>query len=291
VKYWNLTLWRVSTNGVPRLIGTATGTLRTYQYMATWSLYFINQATIHVNKTTGEAKSLRMSGGFNCSGKCSRKLGHLNPRTLPTHQDVTVVGGVEPSLAKGTAATINSYWTLDIWNASPLSTTAYLDAYSVRTRCDNQAWTLKGEGCVVPWFDPLLTYSKTGKYPEVARHIEKALKSGLEGSAAHPLHRTTSKALAKKNGKVACPGSLKRPKKHTCDEYPFRSTKEGAASGGKARVFSGCHLPTVKGSGKTGFSRCMVLGSQNSGAGGVLGGFYQSNRVANGGAFRVSITK
>lgn len=104
------------------------------------------------------------------------------------------------------------------------------------------------------------------------------------------LTRATSSATINANRNRACPQSLTRPSGKQCDECPFASTNQGAASGGSARVFSGCSLTTVAGSGSRGFSRCMVNAGQNSSAGNALGTFYRNSRVLNGDTFRVGIT-
>ena len=146
---------------------------------------------------------------------------------------------------------------------------------------------MSGKGCVVPTAAPVLVYSKSGTYSTVAIHIGKAQASGLPSS----LTRTTNSTTITANRKRACPSSIPRPTGKQCDEYPFASTNQGAYSGGgTVRIFSGCYLTTVAGSGSVGYSRCMVTSTQNSGAGSALGWMYRTQRVLNNDRFTVRIT-
>lgn len=96
-------------------------------------------------------------------------------------------------------------------------------------------------------------------------------------------------ARPRQNGDTACPSSLQRPDGYQCDEYPFRSTYNGAytSGGGQARSQSWCQMPDPERTGPTGWSRCFILAGQNQSAGGILGGFYGSERILDGDAFQV----
>ena len=80
------------------------------------------------------------------------------------------------------------------------------------------------------------------------QHFLSAQASGLPGSPrTGALHRTQDNALMNLNGATACPSLssapwLLRPTSYSCDEYPFRSTYEGAAAGGTARTYSWCQI-------------------------------------------------
>jgi hypothetical protein len=105
------------------------------------------------------------------------------------------------------------------------------------------ALTAAGAGCIFLGILPVMVYSKTGPYSTLAEHIEAAQLSGLPG--AYPngavLNRITNATDKARNGNTACPPSSvwKRPAGRSCDEYPFRSTRQGAyTGGGSARTFA-----------------------------------------------------
>ncbi len=121
-----------------------------------------------------------------------------------------------------------------------------------------------------------------------------------------PLHRLTDSVLINKNGSKACPTGVawsprpQTPFVHQCDEYPFRSTKEGAyTGGGRARTFDWCQVtlrPVVEGPSGTGsstggfgpgYSICMIDQEQSVAAGNMLGTFYLDNRIIDNDEFYV----
>jgi len=161
-----------------------------------------------------------------------------------------------------------------------------------KVRCDN-ATPGRGIGCVFPDYTPTIVYTDSPQYccPEVARHIRQAQQSGLPGAypSGTPLTRLTDSSLIDSNGRTACKDSYVRPPGKSCDEYPFRSTWQGARTGGgNPRTFSWCSIPQVPaGSGPAGYSVCMVTATQNSTAGTALSTFYGSNRVIDNEPFRV----
>lgn len=89
-----------------------------------------------------------------------------------------------------------------------------------------------------------------------------------------------------RNGNTACPSAswLPRPTDYQCDEYPFRSTKEGAYIGGstaRTHPWSSIALraTTTPSTGSAGYSICMINQKQNETAGTLLGQFYLTNRI------------
>jgi hypothetical protein len=109
-----------------------------------------------------------------------------------------------------------------------------------------------------------------------------------------PLHRLTNESLRDQNRRTACKQSFPRPTGKTCDEYPFASTHEGAfTGGGTGRTFFACGItayPTGI-TGPTGFSACMIDGTENSSAGASLNSvLYSPNRYLDGDGFWVGIS-
>ncbi|MDQ0771783.1 hypothetical protein QF026_000249 [Streptomyces aurantiacus] len=160
-----------------------------------------------------------------------------------------------------------------------------------------------GAGCVFLGIVPVMEYSKTGFYPTLAQHIEAAQQSGLPGAYPNGVVLTRLQDAAKKraNGDRACPRGWVRPTGKSCDEYPFRSTYQGATqTTGTGRTFAPptvawCEMDPAWGlptgvTGPDGWSSCMIDRNDNSQGGAALGSFYRSNRVLDLDPFFVHIT-
>lgn len=286
---WAVDLYKI-VNRVPIWAGTAYGTMQTYIYMTPTSNFLINQTTLTTKGISGALKPM-VTGKFWCSGKCDAARGSMSLRALKVGK-VVAIGSVEPNHATGARGNTTTNWSFTVTAPTAVSNTATVTAFSLNARCDNRFKGVAGKGCIVPSNVPALSYSTSStKHGQVATHIKKALASGLEASSAsNYLVRTTDATAIAANGRAACPSTLPKRTGYSCDEFPFRSTTQGAAAGGKARVPSGCWYAAVAGSGKVGYSRCNVNATQNSSAGGTLSAFYNANRVHGGDKFYVKIT-
>ena len=151
---------------------------------------------------------------------------------------------------------------------------------------------------------PTWEISKSGLYPTVAYHIEAAQNSGLPGAypAGNVLNRLQSSTQRRQNGTTACPDAPQwiRPASKSCDEYPMRSTYQGASTQvpkGTGRTFAPPNTPWCEMdpawnvptgvTGPTGWSSCMLPATDNTGAGRLRWSFYSSNRVVDNDPFRV----
>ncbi|WP_172582219.1 NucA/NucB deoxyribonuclease domain-containing protein [Subtercola boreus] len=154
-------------------------------------------------------------------------------------------------------------------------------------RCDNQAGgKYPKPGCVFPSAPGRLTYS-TAANPELARHISRALASGLPGAdPMKPLTRITDQAWIDSNRNTVC-GKPVVVEGKSCDEYPFASTEQGG--GTPLRTFSGCAFTDPAQTGEIGASHCMINALQNSSGGGILGNTYRQQRILNFDVFVVAI--
>ncbi|MCS4255979.1 hypothetical protein M2405_004282 [Rhodococcus erythropolis] len=171
-------------------------------------------------------------------------------------------------------------------------------AYSL-IRCD-QALTAGQIGCIFPAEIPLLPYYDPYRLGQLAGHIAAAQASGIPGDyeADLPLHKGTREAETE-NRDNACKTNPRVPSVRSdrdCDEYPFASAREGAASGGTERTFQGCGLPLVaqnlpNGSPITGprYSICLINPSHNRSGGGDARWFYHHNRVLMDDPFYVDV--
>ncbi|MFG6200459.1 LamG-like jellyroll fold domain-containing protein [Nonomuraea sp. JJY05] len=156
-------------------------------------------------------------------------------------------------------------------------------------------------GCVFQKASRILQYETTARHGAVAMHIKDTFYNpgarGLapvnankvvpgnfmapRGSAqGKPLHRTTQADVLNETQSVrrrVC-ATLTFYVAHECDEYPFRSTWEGAGRVYKTRVLT------------DNYSLKYVLHSANESAGTSLRFFYNRYRILNGTPFWVMIT-
>ncbi|WP_326681630.1 NucA/NucB deoxyribonuclease domain-containing protein [Streptomyces sp. NBC_01237] len=172
------------------------------------------------------------------------------------------------------------------------------DVRSLGLRCDN---ALPGNntspGCVFSGSRPILVLHYND--PSAgwnALNVGWSIYTGLPAE----LTRLLNPADSKGNGDRACPsgGAYPRPVGYECDEYPFRSTQEGAKTSGTPfapRTFSFCQLndtwpntPVVSTDvGPLGWSRCNIPGPDNQAGGQILSKFYIDQRVLSGEKFLV----
>jgi hypothetical protein len=152
-------------------------------------------------------------------------------------------------------------------------------------RCDSATPGRYDVGCIFEYAAPATFPAYLSRqYPDFARHVRDAQNSGLPGSPlTRPLHRLVDQFLIDRNGRIACPDRWPRPEFYSCDEYPFRSTWEGAGfeqlAGFRGRTFDWCGVPLGRGAGDRGWSACFIFFRQNSGAGATLGNWYRANRI------------
>jgi hypothetical protein len=142
-------------------------------------------------------------------------------------------------------------------------------------RCDSQG-TQKGftEGCAV-WVDKPQWTVTDRLYPPmglVVKHMALATGNlpgfnglpGLPGVYTPLTYINSNSTQAQQNYQVACgsatPPPGEPPANNTCDEYPLKSTEQGAASGGP-------------------YSICWVPSTANASQGGNFNNFLYSNRM------------
>ncbi|WP_246097914.1 NucA/NucB deoxyribonuclease domain-containing protein [Rhodococcus spelaei] len=200
-------------------------------------------------------------------------------------------------------------WTLSGIPTSPGSNEGVDSTPNIR--CDNDTpppgfAKVIGKGCVFPNRSPIMDVVSDPNQQTIANHIKRAQQSGLRGAetlyATGPLNRMADKNERIKNRNRACPGTANKYDTaggtKSCDEYPFASTKQGAAQPSdivqppNGRTFSGCgvnDLPRVDPSrtGSSGYSVCMVPVGEQSKQANAIGSFYYQNRLLDGEAFFV----
>jgi hypothetical protein len=291
--------------------GRQTGQLEYLQadliYTSHDSPYWAHQVVIDKTGGWGNIGGTTVSGGGSCAGSCTLAAGDIDfpvqtiTTTGTTYGDILPrSGNVLGNSGKGRTTVsyrfANTSWT---WQPSGVSSTPTFDV-----RCDRATPGTTDIGCVIPDYEAVDVVSLTGPNPEYARHVQAAQASGLPGAYPDgaPLHRLTDSALREKNGNTACPqaasGGYPRPADYSCDEYPFRSTWQGAFTGSlpqpapyPGRTFNWCQISALPQNvtGPDGWSACMIPAGQNSSAGSLLNRFYIENRVIERDAFRVWI--
>jgi hypothetical protein len=276
-QHLTFTVTRISSDAPPVVIGTGDIEALHWDKLNPLSRTWTDGVQVTMSNMTGVVASAATTGDVTL-GCAECHASEPSPPFLfeegvPITHEFTV-----SSPGKAIAATTQTP-TLSVDNADAENGAASADLHAVFARCDSE--DIFGgsptSGCVNDLFKPTFEISATGAAKEVAEHIAKAQSDpkkghwGLEGHGK-PLSRTTNQAQIRANRNAACPSRRKPPKKGlSCDEYPFASTHEGAASNSE-------------------FSWAWVALAQNTLAGRELGLFYKKNRILNDDEFWVAVT-
>lgn len=273
-----------SRNNVKIVTGTFVAQMVSRAEASRRSLRIDNDIAVNVVRRMGTAqgKAIHMTGPYECnSTACVSQSGYLNALNV-TNSWRRAEGVSKLDIPRGQKRDISETWRIRISVPGRANVTAW--TVSTQPRCDNNYVSGLGQGCVYDEVRPIVTIPASGLTSEAGTHIRRAISSGLPSTLTR-----TDPSSRRANSKAACPASLPRPAGHQCDEYPFASSREGAAVGGTARVFSGCHLTTAIGAGPVGFSRCMILSTHNRRGGAIIARTYYTNRVLPGDKFSVRV--
>ncbi|MDJ1134515.1 NucA/NucB deoxyribonuclease domain-containing protein [Streptomyces iconiensis] len=264
-----------------------------------------NQIVVDKSGGWGAIEGARVQGFAACSGQCKVGEGKFPSQLLSKEKvsygewllDSTVSAG-----QRGNGSNVPGYY-ITVPGAIP--SPPEFDATET-IRCDDELRPSKGPGCVVPSYEPPWAVSLSGQWKNFARHVRDAQKSGLPGAYpdGEPLTRLRDRADIRRNGDRACPqegaGGYPRPTGYSCDEYPFRSTHQGAYTQSPppqppapGRTFDWCQINQLgSGTGAKGWSACMIPATENSEAGREgLRPFYEDNRVLAKDEFHVWIVE
>lgn len=283
-------------NGVPTVVGSMTFLAYRYIYTdqrltTTWA----NQIQISPTIISGEALGTQIWGVATCTGVACLPEGQTFPTQSPALQGVADGESYFSwPVTYGQTGTGAGGWTVS-FKAPTVQAPASLTYPGVPTvRCDQALPGSFGIGCVIPDAPAELLYD-SAQIPEFGLHLVEAELSGLPGSwySGAPLHRLTDPVLGNLNRNTACSPTLVRPAGKSCDEYPFRSTWEGAfTGGGSGRTFDWCQMPTLPTgiTGSAGYSACMIDETENTDAGLMLqNDLYVPYRVLEGDAFYTTV--
>ncbi|MDX3749634.1 NucA/NucB deoxyribonuclease domain-containing protein [Streptomyces sp. AK08-02] len=275
-------IWRSEVNAVDVRTGRKVGGIKYlfigYSFTARDSKTWAYQVQLlEVSRWGRAVGGTRVSGSAYCTGKCKVTDSDFPSQAITSRADpygqffMNTTINTAAAKQRGTGRSIAS-WRFS--NPEWVAPTEAMKLSTVEVRCDN---ALPGAprqvGCVKLRAVPVISYSRTGPWPEIADHIGDAQATGLPGKygTGEYLTRLTDRSKITQNRDKACPSSLPRPQGKSCDEYPFASTWQGAKySGGP-------------------YSRRMVNARQNTDAGRALNGFYTYSRVLEGDRFLVWI--
>ena len=261
----------------------------------TWA----QQIEIRMFAGVGLVAGTTVRGDATCTGACAATRSNFPSQPVLTGRDEEGEAFYDTSaLAPGAIGFANTQWTYEFTNPEWVVQPLPFEVAPPRVRCDNAIPGTVQPGCVFPDYMPADILDRGGAFNELARHIGDAQLSGLPGAYPDgvPLKRLVDPVAQNANRTRACPdasaGGYPRPEGKSCDEYPFASTKQGAAQPprGPARTFSYCQINEPAGAGPIGYSVCMIDATQNSVGGSLLGSFYNTNRVIDDDPFQFWIT-
>ncbi|MFI7707887.1 hypothetical protein [Nonomuraea sp. NPDC049480] len=166
-------------------------------------------------------------------------------------------------------------------------------------RCDD-ALTGYPSGCVYDSVRPVHDVLSS-RYPSYAYHLQLAIK---HFKMTDVLTRTQNQTLIDNNYRTACPPGHPKPTDPgvwSCDEYPFKSTYNGAYSqpygrnifilniNGNSFSCRASWLQVRAPNDSGGYSVCMIPLAENTLGGSDLGAFYYKSRVLDGDQFQVRV--
>lgn len=248
-----------------------------YTYTDTSLLDWGYQIQLGMVSSWGAVAGTQASGTGACKGKCKVTDASFPAQSFSMTHDAVGNWIMKSTIAtrpKGQRGTGTGQATWNFTNPQWDGPSTDMTLGTLDVRCDHALPGNTKPGCVMPQYIPQMVYSKSGAYPELAKHIEYAQNTkklpGKHGTTKY-LTRLTDAAKIKKNRNKACPSSLHRPAGKSCDEYPFASTWQGASTGNGT------------------YSRRMINATQNKNGGVALANFYIYNRILEKDKFLVWI--
>jgi hypothetical protein len=233
---------------------------------------FAERITISAVHATGGAVGMTMTLRATCARPCS--AADRFPRAAVIADGLTGVIDYSDAVSAGRADSARTVYQLSFVKPGDRST-GFAYETPIGYRCDD---ALPGvpAGCVFPAYRPYLTALTS--LQDVGYDIY--LAEGGPGhygqpGKGHPLHRITGTAAQAANYAAVCARSVVGPPPHSgeaCDEYPFRSTREGGAAVGKANR-----------------GAAWVPAAQERAKNALITNFYDANRVLNGDPFWVLV--
>jgi hypothetical protein len=224
--------------------------------------------------------------GFTCSGLCSTFI--ADKATFEAGTAAVDVGSVfNTTISDDQVGFATSVFTISA--SSPKSDEpATISLNTTKIRCDS-LFAPNPYGCVFPEGPSQRFFVDASLYPIAVEHIVQSQETGAPGHDI-ALTRITNSDRIFTNRATACPRGL-RPRGMSCDEYPFATTKEGAASDPtRGHTFEWCRvfwLPDASVVPRAPWSACVMPEDENSGVGSDMYRFWVDYRVIDGDKFFV----
>jgi len=250
-------------------VGTVTFDLTHDMQLSPRSRDWAERITISEVQATGGAAGMAMTLKASCASPCSAV------DRFPSGKVITdgLTGVIDYSDAVGAGRTDSARTVYRLSFVKPGDApVGFTYQTPLSYRCDDDLPGVPA-GCVFPAYAPYLTTLTS--LPAVADDIYAAQGGpghyGRTGSG-HPLHRVTSLATQAANYAAVCdPAAVGQPPAgQACDEYPFRSAREGGTAVSKANRVA-----------------AWVPAAQERAKNSRIASFYAANRVLNGDPFWV----
>lgn len=298
---WRLNIRQIPSGAIVGWIDFSTEILNTLSYRSLiWTQRFVYTPRSAFGAPAPYVVETLVQASPTCIAAC--EVASLNPFLPSPAMPPVVVSGTASFLTGGSAKwSAGSGWRFQFTNPNWLFPQSNAVVVSPPLhRCD-QLIGGKPAGCAYPSAEARHNIPSL-RYPKYARHVSLALAYGLDRT----LTRTTDPAIMDANRRVAC-GGREGTDGWSCDEYPYASTLQGAASQPYGRTFLianwnspdppficniNHHLdgvPIRQGNEHDGYSVCMIPLSENTGGGSDLVLFFYENRVINGDNFTVYV--
>lgn len=279
------------THAIVRQDGTFTVWLEQTDQVQTKSLDELTVWTLHIQAATGICASPGYRFGINLYLSAQSGGPSINLKTIYYRTTSSNAGRIyyhvnwkqQAHVSAGVSA--NVHQTGIGMEVSPSGYPPVLLRHvGVHKRSDNLTY-LGGVGTVLPYTIPTFRLDAGERNSkgwlrllDAAEFVNDAevnlvAHPGAYAYGGQPLRRTRNTTTIYNNRRTACPRSLKRAKGQSCDEYPFASTTQGAASG--IRGYD--------------WDRRIVPLSANSLVGTRLGQFLRANRIMDGDRYYVLV--
>jgi len=251
-------------------VGTVTFDLTHNFQLSTRSRDFTERITISNVRVTGSGTGVRLGLRVSCASPCVATGKFPQGRVIKP--GISGVIDYRDGVKDAAADTATSRYALSFTRPGD-KPGGYSYQAPISYRCDDELPGLPA-GCVFPAYVPYFTAMKglKGVIGNITAAQGGPAHEGRPGSG-HPLHRVASAIVQVANYKAACALPLVgRPPKPglACDEYPFRSTREG----GTATTRANRHVAWVAAAVEAAKNRALVA-------------FYDDNRVLAGDPFWV----
>jgi hypothetical protein len=245
-------------------------------------------------------ENARIRGTWGCGGACTIGAADAGDQSFDFTGDVWWIFHTFYTwvTSPGEIMYAGSWLEWNIYDRPRNAETDFESAPQHLVRCDDAVPYIDVVGCEFNDYLPTFDVYRS-RYEQLYNHLRDALAAGLPGRAPNALHRLTDQARRVDNGRVACPSGpsgFVRPPGYECDEYPFRSTYEGAAETlardhqAQGRTSWWCQIPNLAPDPwDLGWSSCMIPQGQNSLGGTDLLQFYFYNRLIDNDGFYVEL--